>query len=127
MKSFETGEARSILKMFNLYVQSKLESCSLILNSKDLDKIERIQNFIQAKLEVSNKWTHETRKIRAVAIATELKFLNKCLATTKNIKEDVKPCNRKKWEDEMYKVRNDTNYLRQIQNFNTTLLDRWKD
>ena len=53
LRTFETREAQPMMKMFNSYIQSKLEYCSLIWNphkKEDIDKIERIQKHFTSKI-----------------------------------------------------------------------------
>ncbi len=45
LRTFKTREAAPLLKMFNTYIRSKMEYCSLIWNpqkKEDIDRIERI-------------------------------------------------------------------------------------
>ena len=53
LRTFETREAQPVIKMFNSYIQSKLEYCSLIWNphkKEDINKIERIQKHSTSKI-----------------------------------------------------------------------------
>ena len=53
LRTFETREAQPMMKMFNSYIRSKLEYCSLIWNphkKEDIDKIERIQKHFTSKI-----------------------------------------------------------------------------
>ena len=46
LRVFKTREPKLIIKMFNSYVRSRLEYCSLIWNpwkKEDIDKLERVQ------------------------------------------------------------------------------------
>ena len=46
LRTFKTKEAAPMLKMFNTYIRSKMEYCSLIWNPQmkdDIDRIKRIQ------------------------------------------------------------------------------------
>ena len=97
LRTFETREAQPMMKMFDSFIQSKWEYCSLIWNphkKEDIDKIERIQKFF-------------TSKIRGVPRKKERVIPHfKCLAITGRHQEEcTKPHSRKR-ETEMYKVSN---------------------
>ena len=53
LRTFETREAGPMLKMFNSFIHSKLEYCSMIWNphkKEEIDKIERIQQNFTSKI-----------------------------------------------------------------------------
>ena len=53
LRTFETKEAGPLMKMFNSFIHSKLEYCSLIWNphkKEEIDKIERIQQNFTSKI-----------------------------------------------------------------------------
>ena len=53
LRTFKTREATPMLKMFNTYIRSKMEYCSLIWNpqkKEDIDRIERIQKNFTSKI-----------------------------------------------------------------------------
>ena len=66
LRTFETREAQPMMKMFNSYIRSKLEYCSLIWNphkKEDIDKIERIQKHFTSKIRgLENLNYHERLK-----------------------------------------------------------------
>ena len=54
LRVFETRNPQLMLKMFNSYVRSKMEYCSLVWNpwkKEDIDKIERIQKNFTSRIE----------------------------------------------------------------------------
>ena len=55
LREFNTREPDLMIKMFNSYVRSRLEYCSLVWNpwkKEDIDKLERVQKTSQVKLKV---------------------------------------------------------------------------
>ena len=53
LRTFKTRETTPMMKMFNSYVRSKIEYCSLIWNpqkKEDIDRLERIQKSFTSKI-----------------------------------------------------------------------------
>ena len=54
LREFETREPELMIKMFNSYVRSRLEYCSLVWNpwkKEEIDKLERVQKNFTSKIE----------------------------------------------------------------------------
>ena len=54
LREFETREPELMIKMFNSYVRSRLEYCSLVWNpwkKEDIDKLERVQKNFTSRIE----------------------------------------------------------------------------
>ena len=64
---FKTTEAETMLKMFNSFIRSKLDYCSIIWNpdkKEEIDKIERIQKNFTSKIKgLEEKNYHERLRI----------------------------------------------------------------
>ena len=67
LRTFKTRDAEPMMKMFNSFIRSKLDYCSLIWNpdkKEEIDKIERIQrNFTSRIRGMEGKNNHERLKI----------------------------------------------------------------
>ena len=53
LRTFKTRDAEPMMKMFNSFIRSKLDYCSLIWNpdkKEEIDKIERIQRNFTSKI-----------------------------------------------------------------------------
>merc|ERR1711913_247521 len=53
LRTFKMREAEPMMKMFNSFIRSKLDYCSLIWNpvkKEDIDKIERVQGYFMVKI-----------------------------------------------------------------------------
>merc|ERR1712025_1087588 len=53
LRTFKTREVEPMLKMFNSFIRSKLDYCSIIWNpdkKEEIDKIERIQKNFTSKI-----------------------------------------------------------------------------
>ena len=63
LRTFKTREAEPNLKMFNSFICSKLDYCSIMCNTdkkKEIDKIERIQRNFTSKIKgLEGKNYHE--------------------------------------------------------------------
>ena len=65
-RTFKTREAEPMLKMFNSFIRSKLDYCSIIWNpdkKEEIVKIERIQKNFTSKIRNRRKNYHERLKI----------------------------------------------------------------
>ena len=67
LRTFKTREAEPMLKMFNSFICSKLDYCSIIWNpdkKEEIDKIERIQRNFTSKIKgLEEKNYHERLRI----------------------------------------------------------------
>ena len=67
LRTFKTREAEPMLKMFNSFIRSKLDYCSIIWNpdkKEEIDKIERIQKNFTSKIKgLEEKNYHERLRI----------------------------------------------------------------
>ena len=64
LREFNTREPDLMIKMFNSYVRSRLEYCSLVWNpwkKEDIDKIERVQKNFTSKIEGLEKLNYHQR------------------------------------------------------------------
>merc|ERR1712025_16525 len=64
LTKFNTREPDLMIKMFNSYVRSKLEYCSLVWNpwkKEEIDKIERVQKNFTSKIEGMEKLNYHQR------------------------------------------------------------------
>merc|ERR1712180_472072 len=89
LRNFETRDPDLMIKMFNAYIKSKIEYCSLIWNpwkKEDIDKLERIQKNYTSKIKgMENVLRLETgtigrrRCIRSTTIPTILNGSNRTM------------------------------------------------
>ena len=67
LRTFKTREVEPMLKMFNSFIRSKLDYCSIIWNpdkKEEIDKIERIQKNFTSKIKgLEEKNYHERLRI----------------------------------------------------------------
>ena len=64
LRVFKTREPDLMVKMFNSYVRSRLEYCSLVWNpwkKEDIDKLERVQKNFTGKIEGLEKLNYHQR------------------------------------------------------------------
>ena len=64
LRHFKTREPELMTKMFNSYVRSRLEYCSLVWNpwkKEDIDKLERVQKNFTSKIEGLEKLNYHQR------------------------------------------------------------------
>ena len=64
VRVFKKREPELMVKMFKLYVRSKVEYCSLVWNpwkKEDIDKLERIQKSFTSKIEGLEKLNYHER------------------------------------------------------------------
>ena len=63
LRAFKTRDAEPMLKMFNSFMRSKLDYCSIIWNpdkNEEIDKIEGIQRNFTSKIKgLQEKYYHE--------------------------------------------------------------------
>ena len=63
-RKFNTTEPNLMIKLFNSYVRSRLEYCSLVWNpwkKEEIDKIERVQKNFTSKIEGIEKLNYHQR------------------------------------------------------------------
>merc|ERR1711962_1450580 len=67
LRTFKTREVEPMLKMFNSFIRSKLDYCSIIWNpdkKEEIDNIERIQRNFTSKIKgLEEKNYHERLRI----------------------------------------------------------------
>merc|ERR1711915_116982 len=67
LRNFETRDPDLMIKMFNAYIKSKIEYCSLIWNpweKEDIDKLERIQKNCTSKIKGMENMNYHERLIK---------------------------------------------------------------
>ena len=64
LRTFSTRQEGPMIRMFNSYIKSKLEYCSLVWSpwhQKEINKLERIQKKITSKIEGLEQLDHHQR------------------------------------------------------------------
>merc|ERR1712121_240687 len=67
LRNFDTRDPILLMKMFNAYIRSKIEYCSLIWNpwkKEDIDKLERIQKNYTSKIKGLENLNYHERLIK---------------------------------------------------------------